>query len=158
MHALAACALAALLLAGCASDASSSRAARNGGQSIDWGDRERDTSLTTTLEFSSALSTGLPVAGNLLFDKGFVGPFMVPADQDTLKGVILWSCTSDPGCEMDFELRYGNNDLVTAVTGPSPQTFSIDAPAEGRWTLWAFTPPDAVAQTGVEGAAVLEFA
>ncbi|HUR26170.1 MAG TPA: hypothetical protein VM327_09185 [Candidatus Thermoplasmatota archaeon] len=163
MRALAACAVVAMALAGC----SSGDAIQDGPGSAEpvgrdpreWQEESSGSPVprTSILEFSSSVSSGVPLVGNVLFDRGLIGPFQVLDGYGMLNGTLEWSCTAAPRCEMDFEVRHGNNEIVTAVTGQSPQTFSIPAPAEGRWTLWVFTPPESVAQAGMKGTAVLQF-
>jgi hypothetical protein len=102
--------------------------------------------------FTLGAGAGLPVGGTLLpTDDGRRTPFEVPEGYTRLEATASWECDVDVLCELELELRRGEQDLMTSGFGPSPVELQVDDPPEGRWTFWAFPSNEGSVVLGVQG-------
>lgn len=105
--------------------------------------------------FTRGLGVGLPIAGGLPGDDGAAVPFEVPAGYTRMEVAVEWVCKVqtgvDPLCDLEVELRHGDQEVMTGAYGASPLGLDVDRPAAGRWTYWAFPAESGTLQTGVEG-------
>jgi hypothetical protein len=102
--------------------------------------------------FTLGAAAGSPVGGAILpVDDGRRTPFEVAEGYTLLEATATWEC--DPGalCELDLELRRGEQELVTSGFGASPVTLTVEEPGEGRWTFWAFPSSQGSVVVGVQG-------
>lgn len=105
-----------------------------------------------TFAFTLGAGAGLPVGGPILpADDGRRTAFEVPEGHAHLAATASWECDVDVLCELELELRRGEQDLMTSDFGPSPLALEVDGPPEGRWTFWAFPSSEGSLVVGVEG-------
>ena len=141
----------ALLLTGCADEP--------GGPAAGTGDDEGPSASTAapgpavqSYSFALGAAVGLPVGGAILpIDDGRRTPFDVPAGYSKLEATAEWACEADALCELELELRKGEQDLMTSGFGPSPVALQVDDPPSGHWTFWAFPSGQGSVVASLEG-------
>lgn len=149
MRALLACLLAGLALAGCSDAEPPATGADAGGDAAAVGPPEPQ---TQEFEFGLGAAVGTPAIGSALpVDDNRQVSFEVPEGYGLLEVTAAWACDIDAACDLDLELRRGEQNLQTAGFGPSPVTLSLEEPEAGRYTFWAFPSRGGSVIVGMQG-------
>ncbi|MFA5944575.1 MAG: hypothetical protein WC876_08935 [Candidatus Thermoplasmatota archaeon] len=136
---LVAAALLALTLAGCSGDAGGND---DGSNSSGGGTTEAPTPSVQEFPFAISVALGTPLVPISPADEVRI-PFQVPEGHRLLEATATWACGLPVPCELELELRHGEQDLITGGFGSADVTMTVDDPPAGRWTFWAF-PSDQV--------------
>lgn len=110
-------------------------------------------------DFGLGAAAGTPVLGGILpVDDQRMVSFEVPDGHTLLTATATFDCDVAPTCELDVELRRGEQDLATAGFGASPITLTLDEPEGGRYTFWAFPSRGGSVVVGMQGTLTVELA
>ena len=113
----------------------------------------------STQEFTFTLGGGIgtPLLGQVLpLDDENLLPFDVAEGYSTLVATVEWQCDNPALCDLEVELRRGNQDIVTGDYGGSPLTLSVDDPQAGRYTFAAFPDSGGSVVLGMQGTLTVE--
>lgn len=102
--------------------------------------------------FALGAAAAGPVGGAILpIDDGRRTSFEVAEGYSLLEATATWECDSGVLCELDLELRRGEQNLVTSGFGASPVALAVDGPEAGRYTFWAFPSSQGSVVLGAQG-------
>ncbi|MHB1262466.1 MAG: hypothetical protein ACYC2H_12205 [Thermoplasmatota archaeon] len=110
-----------------------------------------------TYDFGLGAAAGTPVIGTILpIDDERRVAFEVPEGYAHLVATATFECDAAPTCELEVELRRGEQDLVTAGYGGSPITLTLDEPEGARYTFWAFPSGGGSLVLGMQGTVTVD--
>ncbi len=112
---------------------------------------------TMSFDFGLGAAVGTPVLGTILpIDDQRKVSFEVAEGHALLVATATFECDAAPTCDLDVELRRGEQNVVTAGFGDSPITLTLEAPEGGRYTFWAFPSGGGSVVVGMQGTLTVE--